>query len=83
VMREAFARAAGAIEEHAPERPGVTPRERALATLALCVGGLAIARALRGTPESDEVLRACRKWALPEERPRRRRAVRSGRPSAS
>jgi TetR/AcrR family transcriptional repressor of nem operon len=51
---------------HAPEIPGVTARERALATLALCVGGLALARAMRGLPESEEALRACVKWALPE-----------------
>jgi TetR/AcrR family transcriptional repressor of nem operon len=51
---------------HAPEFPGVTARERALATLALCVGGLAMARAMRGLPESEEVLRACSKWALPD-----------------
>ena len=36
-------------------------RQRALATLALCVGGLALARAMRGHKASDEVLAACRK----------------------
>ena len=50
----------------APEHSGITPRERALATLALCVGGVAIARAVRGTELSDEMLAACAKWALPE-----------------
>jgi len=50
----------------APRMEGVTPRERALATLALCVGGVAIARALHGYPIGDETLQACVKWALPE-----------------
>jgi TetR/AcrR family transcriptional regulator, transcriptional repressor for nem operon len=46
-----------------PGKRGASARERAFATLALCVGGLAIARATRGHPASDEVLAACRKWA--------------------
>lgn len=50
----------------APQVEGVTPRERALATLALCVGGVSIARALHGYRISDETLQACAKWALPE-----------------
>jgi TetR/AcrR family transcriptional repressor of nem operon len=41
-------------------RRGAAARERALAALALCVGGLALARAMRGHPASDEVLSACR-----------------------
>jgi TetR/AcrR family transcriptional repressor of nem operon len=54
------------IEAHAPETAGATARERALATIALCVGGLTLARSLRGQPLSDEVLRACAAWAVPE-----------------
>ena len=46
-----------------PGRRGASARQRAFATLALCVGGLALARAMRGHPSSDEVLIACRKWA--------------------
>ena len=46
-----------------PGRRGAAARQRALATLALCVGGLALARAMRGHKASDEVLAACRKWA--------------------
>ena len=46
-----------------PGARGVAARQRALATLALCVGGLALARAMRGDKASDEVLAACRKWA--------------------
>ena len=58
-----------------PGRRGHAARQRALATLAICVGGLALARAMRGHTASDEVLAACRKWALPDRHPRRRKAV--------
>jgi TetR/AcrR family transcriptional repressor of nem operon len=50
-------------------RGGAAARQRALATLALCVGGLALARAMRGHPASDEVLTACRVWAASLRRP--------------
>lgn len=53
------------LEARTPETPGVTRRERALATLALCVGGIALARAWEGEA-SSELLRACERWALPE-----------------
>jgi TetR/AcrR family transcriptional repressor of nem operon len=56
-------------------RRGAAARQRALATLALCVGGLALARAMRGHPASDEVLAACRKRARPDRRPARRKAA--------
>lgn len=65
-MAEGLEAYAQEFAARAPQVPGVTPRERALATLALCVGGLAIARALRGEPVGDEILPACTKWALPE-----------------
>jgi TetR/AcrR family transcriptional repressor of nem operon len=49
------------LEECLPEpRAGVSPRVLALGLLALMVGGLSLARALRGTALSDEVIRACR-----------------------
>jgi TetR/AcrR family transcriptional repressor of nem operon len=51
-------------------------RQRALATLAICVGGLALARAMRGHPASDEVLAACRKWANPAHGRTRRKPTR-------
>jgi TetR/AcrR family transcriptional repressor of nem operon len=57
----------GAYEAHAPRLPGVTPRERALAATALTIGGLLLARACRGDALSDEILGACKKWALPEQ----------------
>ena len=70
------------IAAHAPKTGGASARQRALATIALCVGGLTIARSLRGQPLSDEFLRACEAWALPERparrarRPQRRTTVR-------
>jgi TetR/AcrR family transcriptional regulator, transcriptional repressor for nem operon len=53
----AFASELGSLlpSADAPER-----RHLALGLFALMYGGLALARALRGTPLSDEVLRACR-----------------------
>jgi TetR/AcrR family transcriptional repressor of nem operon len=42
---------------------GTNRRQRALALVALMYGGLGLARALAGTPLSDEVLKACRDFA--------------------
>ena len=55
-----------AFETQAPPVAGCSPRERALATMALTIGGLLLSRATRGKPVSEELLGACRKWALPE-----------------
>jgi TetR/AcrR family transcriptional repressor of nem operon len=55
-----------AFEAQVPRVAGVTARERALATMALTIGGILLASAVRGTPMSEEMLAACRKWALPE-----------------
>jgi TetR/AcrR family transcriptional repressor of nem operon len=48
------------LERHLPTQPNVTRRHLALGMIALMYGGLTLARALRGTELSDEVLRACR-----------------------
>lgn len=50
------------IERLVKELPaGDMPRRQiAIGTIALMIGGLSMARAFRGTPLSDEVLRACR-----------------------
>lgn len=56
-----------AYEAHSPRLPGVTSHERAIAATALTVGGLLLARACGGDALSDEILAACRKWALPEQ----------------
>lgn len=42
---------------------GLHRRQRALALVALMYGGLGLARALAGTPLSDEILKACRDFA--------------------
>jgi TetR/AcrR family transcriptional repressor of nem operon len=54
---EALARELG---EHVPARPNLSRRQLALALVATMYGGLALARALRGSAISDEMLRACR-----------------------
>ena len=63
---EAFEQRVKAFEAQVPRVEGVSQRERALATLALAMGGLLLARASAGHPVSDELLAACKKWALPE-----------------
>lgn len=82
MVRAAFAEAVElrvrTLAAHAPGLPGISARERAMATLALVVGGLLLARATRGDPSSDEILAACRKWALPETDP----GLESTRPTA-
>jgi TetR/AcrR family transcriptional repressor of nem operon len=55
-----------AFEAHVPPVAGSTARERALATMALTIGGLVLARASRGSAVSEDLLAACRSWALPE-----------------
>ncbi len=69
-VRQAFAESfllrVGAFQAQVPPLAGFTARERALATLALAIGGLLFSRALRGSRMSDDMLHACRKWALPE-----------------
>ncbi len=42
-------------------------RKRALAIVAMMVGGLTLSRALGPTPLSDEILKACRDLAAPED----------------
>lgn len=63
---ESFQLRLAAFKTHLPEVAGVTAHERALATMALTIGGLLLSRALRGSDLSDDMLRACRKWASPE-----------------
>jgi TetR/AcrR family transcriptional repressor of nem operon len=48
------------LEEHLPGGRVTSPRPLAIGLVALMYGGLSLARALRGTELSDEVLRACR-----------------------
>lgn len=69
-VRREFAKAletrVAAFEAYTPGAAGITARERALATMALTIGGLLLARAARGNPISEAMLSACRSWALPE-----------------
>lgn len=51
---------AAGLEEHLPAGRIVPRRVMAIALVALMYGGLSLARALRGTELSDDVLRACR-----------------------
>jgi TetR/AcrR family transcriptional repressor of nem operon len=55
-----------ALEAHMAPALGSTVRERSLALMALKIGGLLLARASRGEPISEEILEACKRWALPE-----------------
>jgi TetR/AcrR family transcriptional regulator, transcriptional repressor for nem operon len=54
---DAFARELQAL---LPRGDRLAPRQLAIGLLALMVGGLGLARALRGSPLSDEVIKACR-----------------------
>jgi TetR/AcrR family transcriptional repressor of nem operon len=69
-VRRAFAEALDlrvrAFEAQVSPVAGGTARERALATMALTIGGLLLARAAAGSPVSEEMLAACKKWAIPE-----------------
>ncbi|MBU8896948.1 TetR/AcrR family transcriptional regulator [Corallococcus sp. H22C18031201] len=55
----AFAEALAPLHESSPEAPR---GQRALAMIALMYGGLSLARAVQGTPLSDEILKACRAY---------------------
>ena len=68
-----FARAGGPLRRAATEgvqaaaaalAPAAGGRGPALALIALCVGGLALARAADDPALSDEILRACRRFGL-------------------
>jgi TetR/AcrR family transcriptional repressor of nem operon len=71
VFEEAFEAAVAEMIAHMPPETG-DPRQRALATAALCIGGLTLSRALRGRPVSDEILAACLRCAVPEAADHRR-----------
>jgi TetR/AcrR family transcriptional repressor of nem operon len=55
-----------AFERKTPPGPGLDPTDRALATIALAVGGLTFARAVKSRALSDRILTACRRLAVPE-----------------
>ncbi|MDP9480428.1 MAG: TetR/AcrR family transcriptional regulator [Actinomycetota bacterium] len=59
------------VADKVPPGPGLEPEDRLLATVALCVGGVSLARAVKDPALSDRILRACRKLAVPEAVPPR------------
>ena len=59
-LREQIEALASGVEALLPESVVLPRRSLALGLVALMVGGLSLSRALRGTPLSDEVLRASR-----------------------
>ncbi|MFL5356433.1 TetR/AcrR family transcriptional regulator [Archangium sp.] len=67
-LKETLAREMDATVEamaaHLPRDERASARERALATYALCVGALSLARATSGTPLSDELLAAARRASV-------------------
>ena len=60
VLEEQVDTLASQLEDYLPKQRAATPRALALGLVALMYGGLSLARALRGTALSDEVIRACR-----------------------
>jgi TetR/AcrR family transcriptional repressor of nem operon len=59
-LRDQIGALSSALEEHLPQGGEPSRRYLAVGLVALMYGGLSLSRALRGTPLSDEVLRACR-----------------------
>jgi len=59
VLSEGLESLVGGLREHLP-RGTPQPRLLAIGLVALMYGGLSLARAVKGTPLSDEILRACR-----------------------
>jgi TetR/AcrR family transcriptional repressor of nem operon len=61
VLSEQIANLAKEMEKHLPqEQSELTPKHLAIGLVALMYGGLSLARAVRDTPLSDEILKACR-----------------------
>lgn len=58
VLAEAVEALSSGLEDHLPK--GRSRRTLALGLVALMYGGLSLARAVRGTDLSDEIIRACR-----------------------
>jgi len=60
VLHEQVAALSSALENMLPRTSDPPRRYLAIGLVALMYGGLSLSRALRGTPLSDDVLRACR-----------------------
>jgi TetR/AcrR family transcriptional repressor of nem operon len=64
VLAEQVEALCSGLEEHLPKGRGTPRRALALGLVALMYGGLSLARALRGSGLSDEVIRACRSLGI-------------------
>jgi TetR/AcrR family transcriptional repressor of nem operon len=64
VLAEQVGAMIAGLERNLPASRAAARRLLALGLVALMVGGLSLARALKGTELSDEVLRACRSLAI-------------------
>jgi TetR/AcrR family transcriptional regulator, transcriptional repressor for nem operon len=60
VLAELIDENVDAVSAHLPRTQAFSKRTLALALMALMYGGLSLSRALKGTPLSDEILKACR-----------------------
>ena len=54
------------LEERMPEFPGFSRKQRTLATVALIIGGINLARAVKNEQFSNEILQSCIAFAMPE-----------------
>ncbi|MDX2167833.1 MAG: hypothetical protein SF182_12240, partial [Deltaproteobacteria bacterium] len=64
VMDEELRESARGFAANLAEAGVAQPSERALALLALCAGGVALARAVHDAKLSDQILTACRDLAM-------------------
>jgi TetR/AcrR family transcriptional repressor of nem operon len=68
VVRRAYAaelrKIIESLERHLVDSEDDEAHERAVGALALCVGGLLLARAVDDTTLSDDILRACRQFGF-------------------
>ena len=60
VLADQLEQSAAQLEDQLGATGALSRRHLALGLLALMYGGLGMARSVRGTPLSDEILRACR-----------------------
>ena len=54
------------VEDKMPAT-ALSKKDRAIATIALCVGGMMLARAVNDEKFSDQILLACRRMATPQD----------------
>ena len=66
VVAEQIGELAEALAAHLPREEGASKRMTALGMIALMYGGISLARAVKGTELSDEILRACRAFGKDE-----------------